>query len=168
MAIELIGQELNLDEYSMGLLEVNMTSSVPGEGVQRHQIIRVIRWDSQGKACPHNFVRKMGKAEDFTAEQFWIAGGVMTLKNGEIVMIPIKIPYDDIRHYNPLHSVGELLDRAERQRDMPNMQEIFDIQPENYMDMYINEMEDRLRISRRQSVFGPMFVRQFSDTGLDR
>lgn len=168
MAITLPQQDLNMDELSMGLLEVNKTSQEPGEGVQRYQIIRVIRLGPTGKYEPHNFERKMGKAESFTTDQFWVTGGVMTLTNGEVVAIPAQIPYSLIKHYEPLHRVGKLLDIAEERHNAPTMEDMLDLRPRNYIDEYINSLEDRLKIRARRSTFGPMFVRQFSDTGLDR
>ena len=89
--LEADGIAISYDEPALSLWEGNLQS--PGNrGWHRYQIIRVIRKDR-----PATYREDLGIMEAFAADQFYIPGGVIHLKNGNTVAIPESIP-DQIIH----------------------------------------------------------------------
>ena len=85
-----------LDEPCLELAEVNRVLPIPGASLRRVQIIRVVRNDK-----PWEFIRDLGPAGNFKAEQV-IFPGAVNLGNGR---------------YEVVETVERLLDAADAWRD---------------------------------------------------
>jgi hypothetical protein len=126
--------ELSLDEPAFQLSEVHLQSGLPGMGWRRYQIIYVVRADRLAE-----FRLDMGPAENFTAPQFRILGGVQNERTG----------YCEI-----LHTVGELRDIADDLRDRP-APFLSEIEPPDLWGQWFAEKEEKWRWRKRSSTFGP-------------
>lgn len=121
-----------MDEPCFQLSEVNLQSGLPGVGWRRYQFLYVVRGDKLAE-----YRQDMGPAGDFTAPQFRIPGGVQNEQTG----------YCEI-----LHTVGELRDIADDQRDRPAS--IFgDIEPTDLWGDWFAEKEEKWRWRNRASTF---------------
>ena len=129
---------LSLDEPCLGLSEVNLPSPIDGMGWRRYQVIYVMRGDKAAEARID-----LGPADSFTQEEFRIPGGVMG-DNGK----------PDI-----CHSVGQLLEIAERLRESPIQ---LPAPPQDLQLRLVQQMEEALKWKRGQSVSGPHFSKERS------
>ena len=124
---------ISYDEPALSLWEGNLQS--PGSrGWHRYQIIRVIRHDR-----PAEYREDLGLADSFVAEQFYVCGGTIRLINGEIVAVPVEIPYWAIDTIEIFHTVGELRDIADWHRMQPPFGA--QVEPLGLVDGYENLVE---------------------------
>lgn len=124
---------VNVDEGAFLLTEVNLPRP-DSKGRHRYRFTYVNRADRLAA-----FKEDMGPAENFTATEFRIPGGV----------------YDeDTGRYELLHTVGELRDMADWLRDrMPDV--LPDVPPCDFLRELIVQKEEEQLWRKRASHFGP-------------
>lgn len=132
MGVLIAGTEtVRLDEPCFGLAELNLQS--PGsKGWRRYQVLQVVRND---RIAEHR--RDLGPAGLFVAPQFRIPGGVIDEATGRIEI---------------LHTVGELVDIADYQRDGRFAQP--EIVPRDLIAGYHDQLDKNAKARRRVSHFG--------------
>lgn len=139
---------ITLDEPALSLWEGVLTAP-DYRGRNRYQILRVIRLDR-----PAEFRLTMWPAgESQEPEGFYIAGGTVTRMNGQVDLIPLNIPYEEIRHIESLHTVGELRDMADSMRDAPSR--LAQIETRDMLGVWRDQNEDFTKWDRYLSTFGP-------------
>lgn len=124
---------VSMDEPCIGLCEMNLPSGLPGGGIRRYQIIYVVRDDKRAE-----FKRDLGPAKKFRADQFRIPGAVID---------------DTTRRVTILHTVGQLVEIANRMREIKPQREIHPT-PDLWGQLR-RQNEEKVLLRRRASQFGP-------------
>ena len=146
MMLETATIAIRMDEPALSLWEGVLTAPAY-RGRFRYQIIRVIRQDR-----PAEFRLKMRAEQPEEPDGFYIAGGVVTRMNGQEDLIPLDIPYNEIRRIESLHTVGELRDMADWMRDAPSR--LKQMEPRDMLSDLRTQNEDFVKWDRFVSTFG--------------
>lgn len=126
---------VDLDEWCWSLSELHQPAA-DFKSLRRIQTIKVIR----GVPPPVEFQRDLGRADQFTAGEFAIPGGVWDPTTGR---------------YELLHTVGELYDMAERIRTRYNYEPPDPPKPTDLIGLYFDQPDKDRRKRKALSQFGP-------------
>ena len=161
LSLEATTIAIRLDEPALSLWEGNLLTPDFREW-HRYQIIRVIRRDR-----PANCKVDLGAREKFTANGFYIPGGIVRLKSGRESFIPETIPYELIASIESLHTVAELRHEADDLRNpkWKSWEEIVDMAeprltigmdngtPGTLLERFFDEQESKLNWARGRKIF---------------
>ena len=125
---------VRMDEPCMGLFELNQMSP-DFKGVRRYQIIRVLRGDRIAE-----WRKDLGPRTAFIAPEFRVPGGVIDEKTGR---------------FEILHTVGELKDIADFQRD-GIIRQPEPPTPTDLVKGYHDQMDQKRKMRRKASSFGAL------------
>lgn len=165
LSLETLTIAVRLDEPALSLWEGNLITPPDKNGNtawHRYQIIRVIRNDR-----PANCKVDLGAREKYTANGFYIPGGVIRLRNGHETFIPEVIPYESISRIESLHTVAELRHEADDLRNprWTSWEEIVDMaEPrltigldkttsQNILERFFEEQESKQNWAKGRRIF---------------
>lgn len=135
--------EISYDEPALSLAETDVMSGQPGLGLRRVRKIRVIRSDAVA-----TYEEDLGPSIAFIAGSFYLAGGVVVKKNGEVTPLPENIPHEQVHRIQALHTVGELMDIAAILRSESEF--VLQIEPNDLIDGYNRIVELKQTEARRK------------------
>lgn len=139
---------ITLDEKCLWLKET-VRPSLDFRERRRIQEVRVMRGD-----WPATYEWDMGLSESYNRGPIFVATGVVYLKNGEVLAADDKVPWEQVRRYEPLYRVGDAMDWADMMRSEVDVEERLP-PPRDLIQEYVDRAEEIARWRTYRSTFGP-------------
>lgn len=148
MLLETATIAITMDEKCLWLKEEDRLTT-DGRHWHRFQEIRVMRGER-----PATFEWDMGPRKLYNRAAVFVPTGVVHLNNGDVLASDDKVPWEQVRRYEPLYRVGDAMDIADELRsEAPNE----DLLPEpiDLIRGYLDRAEEMVKWRKYRSTFGP-------------
>jgi len=118
-------------------------------GWHRFQEIRVMRGDR-----PATFAWDMGDRGLYNRAALFVPTGIVHMKNGDRLACDENVPWEQVRRYEPLYRLGDVMDMADELRlEAPN--EDLLPPPMDLIQGYVDRAEEIRKWRKYRSTFGP-------------
>ncbi|KKN07620.1 hypothetical protein LCGC14_1065050 [marine sediment metagenome] len=109
---------------------------------------------------PATYEWSMGPREMYRRAPLFLYTGITHLKNGERVACDENIPWEQVRRYEPLYRVGDVMDLADEKRAEEPNEDLLPL-PRDLIQEYVDRAEEIAKWRSYRSTFGPglMLVR---------
>jgi hypothetical protein len=137
------------DEKCLWLKEEDRLAPPTFQKWHRFQQIRVMRGD-----WPSTYEWDMGPRSMYRRAALFVPTGIAHLKNGDRVASDENVPWEQVRRYEPLYRVGNVMDIADELRaEAPN--EDLLPPPRDLIQEYVDRAEEIEKWRTYRSTFGP-------------
>lgn len=115
----------------------------------RFQEIRVMRGER-----PATYEWDMGPRGLYNRAALLVPTGVVHLKNGDVLASDDRVPWEQVRRYEPLYRVGDAMDIADELRSEAPNEDLLP-PPIDLIQGYMDRAEEIQKWRKYRSTFGP-------------